>query len=141
MWRYHDFKRMKRLANGFPSVTSTSLVKTAVAFMMALMLLTIVAICPLMACPITAGSDGGGESCCRKSQHPPISCPRTTVRDCPYFVLENGKTPNTASPIFTFIFHPTSTDSAVSPHLSIPPAESRLPNSAGLFLRIRVLRV
>jgi hypothetical protein len=119
---------MKRLANGFPVLTSTSVMKTAVAFMMAFMLLSIVAICPIMACPMTAGSDGGGES-------------RTTVRDCPYFVLENGKTPNTASPIFNFIFHPTLTDSAVSSHSSILPAESRLPNSAGLFLRICMLRV
>jgi len=141
MWRYNSFKRMERLANGFSFLTSTSLMKTAVAFMMALMLLSIVAVCPLMACPITAGSDGGGESCCRKSQHPPTSCPRTTVRDCPYFILENGKTPNTASPIFTFIFHPTTTDTAVSLNVSILPAESRLPNSAGLFLRIREMRV
>jgi len=108
---------------------------------MALMLLTMLAISKIMACPITAGSDGGGESCCRKSQHPPTSCPRTTVRDCPYFILENGKTPNTAPPIVTFTFHPTSTDNAVSPNVSILPVESRLPNSADLFLRICVLRV
>ena len=141
MWRYNGFSRMKRFANGFPSVTSTSPMRTAVAVMMALMLLSIVAVCPLMACPITAGSSGGGESCCHKSQHPPTSCPRTTVRDCPYFVLENGKTPKPALPIFAFVFLPASTDIAVSSHLSILPAESRLPNSAGLFLRIRVLRV
>src|SRR5438067_892681 len=115
--------------------------KTAVAFMLALMLLSIVAVCPLMACSIAGGSDGGGESCCHKSQHPPASCPRTTVRDCPYFVLENGKTPDAASALFTICFHPILTDIAVSSHVSILPGESRLPNSAGLFLGIRVMRV
>ena len=141
MYRYNGSKRMKRFANGFPAETSTSRMKTAVAFMMALMLLSIVAVCPLMACPITAGPDGGSESCCHKSQHPPASCPRTTVRDCPYLVLENSKTPETAPPIAAFIFHPISTDIAVSSCFSILPAESRLPNAAGLFLLIRVMRV
>jgi hypothetical protein len=141
MYRYDGFQRMNRLANGFPSGTSTSVMKTVVACMMALMLLSIVAVCPLMACPIAAGSDSGGASCCRKSQHPPASCPRTTVRDCPYLVLENSKTPDTALPILAFILHPISTDIVVSSYFSILPAESRLPNSAGLLLRIRVMRV
>jgi hypothetical protein len=94
-----------------------------------------------MACPMTAGLDSGGESCCQKSPHISTSCPRTTVRDCPYFVLENGKTPKPEPTLFTFIFYPASTDIAVSPDFSILPAESRLPNAAGLFLRIRVMRV
>jgi hypothetical protein len=132
---------MKRIANGIPSGTTTSVMKTTVAFLMALMLLSIVAVCPLMACSIAVGPDAGGDSCCHKSQQPPASCPRTTVRDCPYFVLENAKTPKPAPAIFAFIFHPTSTDIAVSSHFSILPAENRLPNSAGLFLRIRVMRV
>jgi hypothetical protein len=139
--RYTGFKRMQRFANGFPSVTSTSLMKTAVAFMMALMLLSIVAVCPLMACAIAVGSDGGDESCCHKSQQAPASCPRTTVRDCPYVVLENAKTPGAGSPVVAFTFLPAATDIAVSPHCSILSAESRLPNSAGLFLRICVMRV
>ena len=139
--RYNSFKRMRLLANGFPPVTSTSMVKTAVAFMMSLMLLSIVAVCPLMACSISAGSDGGGNSCCHKSQPPPTSCPRTTVRDCPYFVLESGKIPNGASPIFTLILHHTSAAIGVPSHFAILPTDSRLPSSAGLFLRIRVLRV
>ena len=139
--RYNGSKRMKRIANGLSSVASTSVMKTAVACMMALMLLSIVAVCPMMACSIAMGPDAGGDSCCHKSQQPPASCPRTTVRDCPYFVLENAKTPKPAPAIIAFTFYPVSTDIAVSSHFSILPAENRLPNSAGLFLRIGVMRV
>ena len=115
--------------------------RTGVAVAMALMLLSIVAVCPLMACAVTVGSHAGGESCCHKSQQRPTPCPRNTVPDCPYLVLENGKTPEAVAPVATFVVHPTSADIAVPSSVSVQPVDRGLPESTGLFLRIRVLRV
>jgi hypothetical protein len=117
------------------------MMRTVVAFTMALVLVSILAVCPLMACPLTAGSGEVGKPCCHKSQTQPASCPRTTVQDCPYFILENSKTAKTASQTFVIGLPPVSPEVSVSDGFSILPAKTRLPNSAGLFLRIRVLLI
>src|SRR5712691_3233355 len=121
--------------------TSTSMMRTAVAFMMALMLVSIATICPAIACPIRANSSTG-KSCCheQKSQRP-TSFPRTTIQNCPYLSLEKSTPPTSTPDSFSVSFNTPSPQVPVLDRLSSWEIEDRLPNSAGLFLRIRVLRV
>jgi hypothetical protein len=106
---------------------------------MVLLLLSAVAFCSLIACPLAAAAN---DSCCHKPQsHSGPPCHSKAVQHCPYLVLENGKT----TPIATY---------AVSVHIQpVTPAfnlrdthpivrtEFRLPDSEGLFLRNRVLLI
>jgi hypothetical protein len=102
--------------------------RSAVASAVILVLLSAVALCPLIACSQAA------PSCCHK--------PAKTVPDCPYSILEKSKTTSTAThakwvgsivrtehgatlPVASFTIH----------------AASRLVDAAGLFLRNRVLLI
>jgi hypothetical protein len=113
--------------------------RTAAAFTMVLVLLGAVTFCSLIACPLAAAAN---DSCCHKPQSssgPP--CHSKAVQDCPYLVLENGKT----TPIVTYAvaahIQPVTPEFALQDSHSIVRAEFRLTDSAGLFLRNCVLLI
>lgn len=93
-----------------------------------LFLVSVAALCPALACPLTA------PSCCHK--------PAKTVPDCPYSILQKSKT----SPAAT---HAKWVGSIVrTEHSAALPATGftvlipcRLVDAAGLFLRNRVLLI
>ena len=129
--------KVTRLRNDRLLATSTITMRTAVSLTLAFVLVTFLAICPSMACPLNAGQRAGG--CCHKSQQGHNSCPRPVV-DCPYLILERGKT---ALTVPTAVAPPKSVLPYIEPAdlPTVIAATSRVPDSAGLFLRIRVLLI
>lgn len=116
---------------------STITMRTVVSVTLAFVLITFLAICPSMACPLTAGPQAGG--CCHKSHQGHHSCPSPAL-DCPYLILERGKTAVTVStalaapqPVLPYV-QPADSATATT-------TTSRVPDSADLFLRIRVLLI
>src|SRR5437773_11942378 len=73
--------------------TSLSVMRTAVAFTLALALFSIITVCPLIACPLV---DQSGKGCCHKQQPAPRPC---VLEVCPYAILEGGKTVPTIAQI------------------------------------------
>jgi len=111
--------------------------RTTVSLMLTLVLISFVAICPSMACPLNASAQTGG--CCHKSHQPHDSCHGPVV-DCPYLILEKGKTAVGLSQ--TLAPPQSSTLPVLVKSLAnlVTPA-SRVPDSADLFLRIRMLLI
>lgn len=111
--------------------------RTAVSITLAFVLITFLAICPSMACPLNAGPQAGG--CCHKSHQGHNSCP-SPVLDCPYLILEKGKT---AVAISTALAPPQSVLQHFQPtdFSTLIAATFRVPDAADLFLRIRVLLI
>jgi hypothetical protein len=103
--------------------------RTVVASSMTLVLLAIVTLCPLMACPPTT------PSCCHKPE-------TKTVPDCPYSILQKSKT----NPAPTYvkwvaaIFRAGHTTALPLVSLTVD-APCRLADASGLFLRNRVLLI
>jgi len=113
--------------------------RTAAAFTMVLVLLGAVTFCSLIACPLAAAAS---DSCCHKPQSssgPP--CHSKTLQDCPYLLLENGKTAPIATYAVTAHTQPVTPELTLQDGHSIVPAGFRLTDSAGLFLRNRVLLI
>jgi hypothetical protein len=104
-----------------------------VASVLALVLLSILTVCPLMACGPTLDS-----SCCHPS---PASCPKTTLQECPYSLLEKGKTATAMAHVLSVALQPVSSDAGVSAAYSFIQSKNRVPSSNGLYLRIRVLLI
>jgi len=103
----------------------------AVASLMALVLLSILTVCPLMAC-----GPAPDIRCCNDS-----SCPKTTVQECPYVLLEKGKTATATAHLLNATHGPVSPGlNALGAYTPIG-SESRIPSSHGLYLRIRVLLI
>lgn len=108
--------------------------KTAVASAMILFLVSVAALCPLIACPLTADSQAPS-GCCHKRQ-------TKTIPDCPYSILQKSKTNATATGAqwVDAIVH-------VERHAALPLAghtadvPCRLVDVSGLFLRNRVLLI
>ena len=121
--------------------TSTSLMRTAVAFVMALMLVSIVTACPAVACPLGANSSTPSKSCCHEPNPQPTSCPRTTVQNCPYFSIEKSTAATTTPDAVSVSFDSISPELPVLKRLPSFEIEGRLPDSSGLFLRFRVLLI
>jgi len=119
--------------------TSISTMRTAVAFLMVLMLVSISTICPAVACPLRASAPT--KSCCHESKSQPTSCPRTTVQNCPYFNTEQTTAAATTPDAVSVSFHPISPELPVFNRLSFAGVEDRLSDSSGLFLRFRVLLI
>lgn len=97
---------------------------------MALALLGILTACPLMACGLLSTSP----PCCHHT-------PKNTVQVCPYLLLEKGKTSAAMAHPLSATLDPVSHDFSVSVASSFIGSESRIPNSHGLYLRIRVLLI
>ena len=169
--------------------TSTSMMRTAVAFVMAVMLVSIATVCPAIACPLGQVSGTQSRSCCHQPQPQPTSCPRTTIQSCPYLELryehpsaftsrgfdqppqgfldsssrhvcgsslpdcgrydagnrylslEKSTAATTTPDAVSLSLTPVVPDLLVLNRHSSFGIEDRLPNSAGLFLRIRVLLI
>lgn len=109
---------------------------------MSLFLVSVVALCPSIACPLTAASHAQSGSCCHPPQSHPGPCPAKKVPDCPYSILEKSKT-NPAATHAKWVGSLVRTEhSAVllvaGPAIEVP---CRLVDVSGLFLRNRVLLI
>lgn len=101
--------------------------RTVLACVMALTVVSILTLCPLILCqPLAA-------SCCH--HQPSQSVP------CPYTILEKSKANPTAHYTVAMHFLPASPAPCAAQHVSTVQNESRLLNAAGLFLRNRVLLI
>jgi hypothetical protein len=112
--------------------------RTVVAFMMALVLLSIITVCPLIACPLVDGSGAASKGCCHKQQPAPRPC---TLQVCPYAILESGKTVAMIAQTLTVGLLPISPEAPTSGPFSSIQVANRIPDSAGLFLRNHVLLI
>jgi hypothetical protein len=117
--------------------TSYTNVRTVVASLVTVVLLSLLAVCPLTACSLLPDNDAARHSCCHKPTH----CPLPTVQDCPYFILEKGKITQTAAPVSVHFFQVVTPDVRVPDQFSSLRGETRLPDSEGLYLRVRVLLI
>lgn len=102
---------------------------------MAMLLLSIITLCPVMACPLTPAT----KACCHRpgTQTPP--CPQT-IQKCPYLLLDKGKTA-AAAILLAVALHAASPNRTVLDARSFTPTENRLPDSSDIYLRIRVLLI
>jgi len=115
--------------------------KTAVASAMALILLSVIALCPLIICPLNPGSEAVSHACCHKSQSHPTPSPTKQVPDCPYSILAKSKTNAGAYTLWTAVVAQTSYTISVPELPEAAHADYRLVDSTGLFLRNRVLLI
>lgn len=118
--------------------TSNVVMRSTFAVLMTVVLIATVAGCPLMACAFAPGSS---HACCHKHQNGRTPCgSETEMQQCAYSLLEHSRTaaPVAAlAPAITAAFNqPDRAFSAVSDRLPV-----RLADSAGLYLRLRVLLV
>ena len=121
--------------------TSNPVMKAAVALTMALVLVSF-STCPAIACPLGSHSSTSSKSSCHEPKpQEPTSCPRTTIQTCPYLSLEKSTAAKTTLNSASVPLNTVSLELPVSDRLSSFGIEDRLPNSAGLFLRIRVLLI
>ena len=63
------------------------------------------------------------------------------LQDCPYFILEKAKTTQAAVGIASIVLQRNDFEPAVADQFSNLRGETRLPNSKGLYLRVRVLLI
>jgi hypothetical protein len=116
--------------------------RTLVVISLAIALVTIVGICPVLACPLSEISNSGAHSCCHHSGSQPAPCPpKTTVRICPYFALEKGKVE--AAGLYAVSLVPVP---AIGPPAALYPAprilnDERLADFSETFLLNRVLLI
>jgi hypothetical protein len=110
--------------------------KGVVASLVAIVLLSLVAICPLPACTMALAQHG----CCHKSQAQP-HCPMPTLQDCPYFILEKSKTAPTIANFVPVLCRQLASDLWAPNSFSTIRTEATVPDSAGLYLRVRVLLI
>ena len=115
------------------------MVRFAVSLVMSLLVVSTVILCPLMGCQGDVGALS--EPCCHQSKVPSSSCPRSTIQDCSYSLIGNGKIATaTVQPSIAGL-HPVLPGLPISDVQSFSDTENRFPNSAGLYLRIRVLLI
>jgi hypothetical protein len=115
--------------------------RAIVASIVVTVLVGLLAVCPLMACAM-APEIAAHHGCCRKSPQPqPTRCPLPSVQDCPYFILEKGKTSQTTAQVSVVACQPITAIFRVADQFFAARTETRLPDSAGLYLRVRVLLI
>ncbi len=116
--------------------------KRAVASAMTLILISVVALCPAVACPLMAAAHVEASSCCHKPQTHPAPCPLKSVPDCPYSILEKSKKDSGATQgkwvAAVIRTAPMVTLPVASVAVSVP---CRLVDVGELFLRNRVLLI
>lgn len=115
--------------------------RTVVAQLVAVVLLSLLAVCPLAACAHGTGSNAVTHGCCHKSPLQPVRCPMPALQDCPYFILEKAKTTQAAVGIAPIVLQRNNFEPALANQFSNLRGETRLPNSKGLYLRTRVLLI
>jgi hypothetical protein len=132
----------QRIMGNDPLVnTSYVNVRTVVASLVTVVLASLLAVCPLTACVIAPDSSAAPHGCCHKAHPQPGHCPLPTVQDCPYFILEKGKITQTGSAISKDDFQPVMPDFRVLDQFSIIRSQTRLADSTGLYLRLRMLLI
>src|SRR5438046_81197 len=104
------------------------MMRAPVAILMAVLLLGVITVCPLLACPIKADS-------CHKSHSP------CQVQNCPYFTLERGKTAPATIQTSTVALLAVSPEAQLPHRSSLLQPQGRIPDSTRLFLRVRVLLI
>jgi len=106
-----------------------------------MVLVGLLAVCPLMACAM-APEIAPHHGCCHKSPQPqPARCPLPSIQDCPYFILEKGKTSQTTAQVAVTACRSITPILRVADHFFAALTETTLPDSAGLYLRLRVLLI
>jgi len=111
--------------------------KPATAWAVMLLIVASLTLCELVVCPQAAAAD---TSCCHKSQSHSGHCPPKSAQDCPYSILERGKTSSTiATAPPAAVVQPDQLVTAEN--LACAPYESYPADSAKLFLSNRVLRI
>ena len=115
--------------------------KRPAAFISAFLLLAVVTVCPLLACPLKTDSRFASKSCCHKSQCRPAPCPQPAAQNCPYLTLERGKTTPVNAQILAGEFMKTDRESQVPDRFSPVQVLGRTTDSTRLFLRNRVLLI
>ena len=102
--------------------------RTIVASALILFFVSVVVLCPAIACPLTA------PSCCHK--------PVKAAPDCPYSILEKSKT-NPAATHAKWVGSIVRTEHCATLPVAVRAANApcRLVDAAGLFLRNRVLLI
>ena len=115
--------------------------RTALALAMSFLLLSVITACPLLACPLKADVSAAPKSCCHKPHSHPLPCEQPAAKNCPYLVLERGKASPIQSQAVAAGLVPNSPDLHAILGESTVPSHGRIPDSAGLYLRIRVLLV
>ena len=115
--------------------------RASVASAMVLVLVSVIALCPAVACPLAA-SHAQSDSCCHKHQTPSAPCHAKSVPDCPYSILQKSKTSPTATHA-EWVGSIASTAHSVTLPVTMLSVNTscRLVDVSGLFLRIRVLLI
>src|SRR5579862_5672421 len=137
-------KRRISLASGTDlSYTVTSdVMKRALATSVVANLLSVLFLCPLVICASTANDHSVTHDCCHKSHSQPAPCPSKTSPDCFYSILEKSKTSSAAIHWHWAISAlPAQLSGSLPLSSHAARAAYRLVNSAGLFLRNRVLLI
>lgn len=114
--------------------------RTAAVSTMILVLVAIVALCPVILCPLIVQAQAG--SCCHKPPRHGVPCPAQSVPACPYSLLEKSNATPAASYSHVAVARVTVEQNFVLPlsGLAVHPI-SRLVDTDGLFLRNRVLLI
>ena len=111
------------------------------ASMVVTVLLALFAVCPLTACAMVPEVVAHHNRCHKSPQPQPARCPLPSVQDCPYFILEKGKTSRIAEQVSVMDSQPITPILRVADQLSAARIETRRPDAAGLYLRVRVLLI
>ena len=115
--------------------------RAIVASLVVTVLALILAVCPFTACAM-APEVVAHHGCCHKSPQPqPARCPLPSIQDCPYFILEKGKTSQTTAQVWVVACQPITPILRIADPFFTARTETRLPDSAGLYLRLRVLLI
>jgi hypothetical protein len=126
----------------FPGEANRDIIKLTKklgAISTALVLLAILIACPVLACTPMVDSDAA-HSCCPHSRSHSAPHPQTSAQDCPYLLLEKSGNPSFAAYLPALLPTPVSF-AAVAQPLSMAERHSRIADSSGLFLRLRVLLI
>ena len=116
--------------------------RTILAWAMTLVLVSVIALCPAIACPLVAGGETHFGSCCHhpQSQHGP--CPPKTAPACPYSILQKSKSTSQLTHASSVIAIAAGATASLLPAgIITQAAPERLINSTGLFLRNCVLLI
>jgi hypothetical protein len=107
--------------------------RTVVASALILFVVSVVALCPAIACPVTAASPANS-GCCHKSAN--------TGSDCPYSILAKSKTTPVATHAQRVGAIVQAGRSAIQPAASLTvEVPCRVADASGLFLRNCVLLI